>query len=97
MSKTNELFTLLEEMTEMANKMSQTAAALKEYFSAEKKSLSKTEVRELLVAKSNLDGGKYKADVKVLVQKYGDGGTFSSIKPESYDDFVAELEVIGNG
>ena len=35
-----ELFTLLEEMTEAANKMSQTAAALKEYFSAEKKSLS---------------------------------------------------------
>ncbi|MCC8073675.1 MAG: hypothetical protein LIO62_06070 [Clostridiales bacterium] len=61
-----------------------------------KKELSKTDVRALLVEKSNLCDGKYKAQVKALVKKYSKSGTFSSINPNDYENLVAELEEIDN-
>jgi len=57
---------------------------------------SKSDIRALLVEKSNEAEGKYKPQVKALVKKYADGGTFSDIKPESYEALAAELEVIGD-
>ncbi len=57
---------------------------------------SKSDIRALLVEKSNAAEGKYKPQVKALVKKYADGGTFSDIKPESYEALAAELEVIGD-
>lgn len=56
------------------------------------KTYSKEEVRGLLAAKANAADGKFKAAVKALVQKYGNGGTLKDIPAESYPDLVKELE-----
>lgn len=61
------------------------------------KSISKEDVRKLLVAKSNADGGAYKPAVKELVRKYSGTGQLSSIPAEKYAEVLAELEGIGNG
>ncbi len=58
----------------------------------EKKTYSKEDVRGLLAAKANAADGKFKAAVKALVQKYGNGGTLKDIPAESYPDLVKELE-----
>ena len=59
--------------------------------------ISKEELRKLLVAKSNADGGAYKPAVKELVRKYSGTGQLSSIPAEKYAEVLAELEGIGNG
>lgn len=56
------------------------------------KTYSKEDVRGLLAAKANEADGKFKAAVKALVQKYGNGGTLKDIPAESYPDLVKELE-----
>ncbi len=109
MGKMSELSMLLDEMIEAGRKMAETASAIKGYFASEpeheaakpelvpeKKPLSGAEVRTLLVQKSNTADGKYKPQVKALVRKYSDCGTFSDIKPDDYRDLVSELEVIGD-
>ena len=53
---------------------------------------TKEEVRGLLAAKANEADGKYKAGVKALVKKYGNGGTLKDVPAESYPDLVKELE-----
>lgn len=58
----------------------------------EEKTYSKEDVRGLLAAKANAADGKFKAAVKALVQKYGNGGTLKDIPAESYPDLVKELE-----
>lgn len=59
-------------------------------------SISKEEVRKLLVEKSNMDGGIHKPAVKNLVKKYSDTGQLSTIAPEHYAGLLKELEGIGN-
>lgn len=56
------------------------------------KTYSKEDVRGLLATKANAADGKFKAAVKALVQKYGNGGTLKDIPAESYPDLVKELE-----
>lgn len=63
---------------------------------AAEKTITKEDVRKLLVSKSNADGGVYKPAVKELVKKYSGTGQLSSIPTEKYADVVAELEGIGN-
>lgn len=63
---------------------------------AAEKVISKEDIRKLLVAKSNADGGAYKPAVKSLVKKYSETGQLSSIPAEKYADVIAELEGIGN-
>ena len=58
----------------------------------EEKTYSKEDVRGLLAAKANATDGKFKAAVKALVQKYGNGGTLKDIPAESYPNLVKELE-----
>ena len=58
----------------------------------EEQTYSKEDVRGLLAAKANAADGKFKAVVKTLVQKYGNGGTLKDIPAESYPDLVKELE-----
>lgn len=53
---------------------------------------SKEDVRALLAAKANEVGGQYKAQVKALVKKYGNGGSLTDIPAESYPAVVKELE-----
>lgn len=58
--------------------------------------ISKEDVRKLLVAKSNADGGVHKPAVKALVKKHSTSGRLSDIAPEQYGAFIKELEAIGN-
>lgn len=58
--------------------------------------ISKEDVRKLLVEKSNIDGGIYRAAVKDLVRKYSETGQLSTINPEHYTDLLKELEAVGN-
>ena len=58
----------------------------------EAKSYSKEDVRALLAAKANEAGGQYKAQVKAIVKKYGNGGSLTDIPAESYPDLVKEVE-----
>lgn len=60
------------------------------------KEYSKEDVRKILAAKANEAEGIYKAQVKALVQKYGNGGSLTNVKPEDYAALAAEAEVIGN-
>ena len=63
---------------------------------ARETTISKEDVRKLLVAKSNADGGVHKPAVKALVKKYSTSGQLSDIAPEQYGAVIKELEVIGN-
>ena len=60
------------------------------------KEYSKEDVRKILAAKANEAEGIYKSQVKALVQKYGNGGSLTNVKPEDYAALAAEAEVIGN-
>lgn len=63
---------------------------------AKETTISKEDVRKLLVAKSNADGGVHKPAVKALVKKYSTSGQLSDISPEQYGAVIKELEAIGN-
>lgn len=63
---------------------------------AKETTISKEDVRKLLVAKSNADGGVHKPAVKALVKKYSTSGQLSDIAPEQYGAVIKELEAIGN-
>ena len=58
----------------------------------EVRSYSKEEVRALLAAKAKEAGGKFKAQVKGLVKKYGNGGSLTDVPAESYPALVSEVE-----
>ena len=53
---------------------------------------SKEDVRALLASKANEAGGQFKAQVKAIVKKYGNGGSLTDIPAESYSDLVKEVE-----
>ncbi len=53
---------------------------------------SKEDVRALLASKANEAGGQFKAQVKAIVKKYGNGGSLTDIPAESYPDLVKEVE-----
>ena len=110
MSKMNELLAALNEMSACGKELVKVAEVLKAFYSSEneteqekkvpeppaEKNISKEDVRKLLVAKSNADGGVYKPAVKELVRKYSETGQLSSIPADKYADVIAELEGIGN-
>lgn len=56
------------------------------------KKYRKEEVRALLAAKAAEANGRYKAEVKALVKKYGNGGSLTDVPAESYPALVEELE-----
>jgi len=56
----------------------------------------KEDVRAILSRKANEAGGQYKADVKALVNKYGNGGSLTDVNPSDYAALVAEIEALGN-
>lgn len=123
MSKMSELSMLLDQMIECGNTLTQTAQALKDFYTSEEtaapeekqkkkvapepaaeaapetspaKEYTKEEVRALLSKKANEANGQYKAQMKAIVRKYGNGGTLTDVKPEDYAALVAEMESIGN-
>ena len=56
------------------------------------KQYSKEEVRGILAKKANEADGRFKADVKAIVQKYGNGGSFTDVDPKDYEALVTEVE-----
>lgn len=56
------------------------------------KAYSKEDVRALLASKANEAGGQFKAQVKAIVKKYGNGGSLTDVPEESYPDLVKEVE-----
>ena len=58
----------------------------------EVRSYSKEEVRALLAAKAKEAGGQFKAQVKAIVKKYGNGGSLTYVPAESYPALVSEVE-----
>ena len=53
---------------------------------------SKEEVRGILAKKANEADGRFKADVKAIVQKYGNGGSLTNVDPKDYAALVTEVE-----
>ena len=56
------------------------------------KQYSKEEVRGILAKKANEAEGRFKADVKAIVQKYGNGGSLTNVDPKDYAALVTEVE-----
>lgn len=56
------------------------------------KQYSKEEVRGILAKKANEADGRFKADVKAIVQKYGNGGSLTDVDPKDYAALVTEVE-----
>ena len=56
------------------------------------KEYSKEEVRGILAKKANEADGRFKADVKAIVQKYGNGGSLTDVDAKDYAALVAEVE-----
>ena len=55
------------------------------------------EVRAALGEKAKVENKKYKPEVKALVEKYSNDGTFTGIPADKYTELMTELEGIGNG
>lgn len=53
---------------------------------------SKEDVRALLAAKASEAGGQFKAQVKAIVKKYGNGGSLTDIPADNYPALVKEVE-----
>ena len=58
---------------------------------------TKEDVRALLAAKASEAEGAYKAAVKELVKKYGNGGSLTAIPEDKYPDLIKEVEGLTNG
>ena len=56
------------------------------------KQYSKEEVRGILAKKANEAEGRFKADVKAIVQKYGNGGSLTNVDPKDYAALVKEVD-----
>lgn len=56
------------------------------------KTYFKEDVRALLAAKANEAGGQFKAQVKAIVKKYGNGGSLTDVPAESYPTLVEKVE-----
>lgn len=60
------------------------------------KTYTKEEVRAILSAKANEEDGRFKAEVKAIVKKYGNGGSLTNIDAKDYAALVEEIRKIGN-
>ena len=121
----SDLTLLLDDLISCGNKLTETAQALKDYYSArapteekvekpkkekpkketpkeepkedEPKTYKDVEVRAALGEKAKVENKKYKPEVKALVEKYSNDGTFTGIPADKYTELMTELEGIGNG
>ena len=57
---------------------------------------TKEDVRGLLAKKTTENDGAYKEDVKSLVKKYANGGSFKDVKEKDYSALLKDLEEVGN-
>ena len=57
---------------------------------------TKEDVRGLLAKKTTENDGAYKEDVKALVKKYANGGSFKDVKEKDYSALLLFLDEVGN-
>lgn len=62
----------------------------------EAKTYTKEDVRALLSAKANEEDGRFKAEVKAIVKKYGNGGSLTDVDAKDYATLVEEIGAIGS-
>lgn len=62
----------------------------------EAKTYTKEDVRAMLSAKANEEDGRYKAEVKAIVKKYGNGGSLTDVDAKDYAALVEEIGNIGS-
>lgn len=121
MSKMSELSKLLNDLIDCGRKLTETAQALKDFYSSPDeeptakpatkskkkepepakeeepaKTYTKEDVRAILSAKANEEDGRFKADVKAIVKKYGNGGSLTNVDAKDYAALVEEIGQIGN-
>jgi len=121
MGKMSELSMLLDDLIDCGRKLTETAQALKDFYSSPdeapaakpavkskkktsepvkeeepEKTYTKEEVRAILSAKANEEDGRFKADVKAIVKKYGNGGSLTNVDAKDYAALVEEIGKIGN-
>lgn len=120
MSKMSELSMLLDDLIDCGRKLTETAQALKDFYSSPDeeptakpalkskkkpepakeeeppKTYTKEDVRAILSAKANEEDGRFKADVKAIVKKYGNGGNLTNVDAKDYLALVEEIGKIGN-
>lgn len=60
------------------------------------KTYTKEAVRAILSAKANEEGGRFKAEVKAIVKKYGNGGSLTDIDAKDYAALADEIGRLGN-
>jgi len=58
------------------------------------KTYTKEEVRGVLSSKANAENGKFKAAVKDIVKKYGNGGSLTNVDAKDYAALVADVEAL---
>ncbi len=102
----DELINLLDNLISCGLKLTETAEAIKNYYKTSAKEEPKTaelgseevktykdvEVRAALGEKAKIEDKKYKPQVKALVEKYSNDGTFSGIPESNYNELMKELE-----
>ena len=105
MSKMSELSAMIDNLISCGETLAETGRALKEFYEKKtkkqdaapaeipaEKQYSKEEVRGILAKKANEADGRFKADVKAIVQKYGNGGSLTNVDAKDYAALVAEVE-----
>ena len=103
MSKMSELSVMIDNLISCGETLAETGRALKEFYSgteeaAPAKPEKKTKKQdpaptEALAAKQySKEKGRFKADVKAIVQKYGNGGSLTNVDPKDYAALVTEVE-----
>ena len=91
----DELINLLDNLISCGLKLTETAEAIKNYYKTSVKEEPKknnVEVRAALGEKAKIEDKKYKPQVKALVEKYSNDGTFSGIPESNYNELMKELE-----
>lgn len=78
--------------TKAATKAEEPEEAAAESVKESAPSYTKEDVRGVLAAKSAEAGGRYKAQVKAVITKYGGTGKLSDVPADKYAELVKEVE-----
>ena len=84
MSKMSELSAMIDNLISCGETLAETGRALKEFYSGTEEAAP--------AKKANEAEGRFKADVKAIVQKYGNGGSLTNVDSKDYAALVTEVE-----
>ena len=112
MSRTNDMNVVIDSLINCGKALVDAGRALKDFYSEEKTTVpqegpdttppdetrmfTKEEVRAILAKKANEEDGKFKAEVRAIVQKYGNGGSLTDVDAKDYANIMREIENLGS-